>query len=212
MRTVSEQPLEDINSLRKVIAELQHTVEQQAADIEAKETKIQWLIEQFRLAQHQRFARSSESHPDQGDLFNEVELLEDETDANKEQNTETITYERNKPKRKPLPKDLPRETLIHDLEEADKICDCCGGKLHCIGEDNSEKLAFIPAKVKVIEPIRPKYSCRQCEKENTQVVVKVAPVPPSPIPKSMATPLPFIPDHYGQISICLATLPTGKSV
>jgi len=42
--------------------------------------------------------------------------------------------------------------------------------------------------VKVIEHIRPKYGCRQCEKEQTQVGIKIAPVPPSPIPKSIATP------------------------
>lgn len=67
------------------------------------------------------------------------------------------------------------------------MCDCCGGELHCMGEDSSEKLELIPAQVKVIEHIRPKYSCRHCEQENTQVVIKVAPVPPSPIPKSIAT-------------------------
>jgi len=126
--------------------------------------KSSGLIEQFRLAQHQRFGKSSESHPDQL----EDEVAEDTT-------AETITYDRRKPKRKPLPKDLPRETIIHDLEDADKVCDCCGGELHCMGEDSSEKLEFIPAQVKVIEHIRPKYSCRHCEQENTQVVIKVAP-------------------------------------
>ncbi|MEE9302420.1 MAG: IS66 family transposase [Thiotrichaceae bacterium] len=188
MKTASEQSLQDISQLKKMNAELQLMVEKQAADIQAKDTKIQWLIEQFRLAQHQRFGSSSESHPDQGDLFNEVELLEDEAVANDDQTTETVTYERSKPKRKPLPKDLPREIILHDIEEADKVCDCCGGDLHCIGEDTSEKLAFIPAQVKVIEHIRPKYSCRQCEKETIRVVIKVAPVPASPIPKSIATP------------------------
>jgi len=190
MKTVSNQPPETTHSLKKMIVELQRTIETQAADIQAKATKIQWLIEQFRLAQHQRFGRSSEAHPEQGDLFNEVEQLDDEpvTDDDDNQPTETLTYQRRKPTRKPLPKDLPREILIHDIAETDKICDCCGGDLHCIGEDTSEKLEFIPAQVKVIEHIRPKYGCRRCEKENTHVVIKIAPVPPSPLPKSIATP------------------------
>ncbi len=57
-----------------------------------------------------------------------------------------------------------------------------------MGESRSEKLEFIPAKVKVIEHVRLKYSCRTCEKENVSTKVKMAPVPPSPIPKGIATP------------------------
>lgn len=186
MKSAPEQAPEGIDSLRKTIAELRAKIDQQAADIQSKENRIQWLIEQFRLAQHRQFGRSSEAHPDQGDLFNEAEQLADETVADEE--PATVSYQRRQPKRQPLPQDLPRETLIHDINDEDKVCDCCGGELHCIGEDKSEKLEFIPAQVRVIEHIRPKYSCRRCEKEQTQVMIKAAPVPPSPIPKSIATP------------------------
>jgi transposase len=64
-----------------------------------------------------------------------------------------------------LPADLPREVIVHDIPDEVKILDCCAGTLHCIGEDKSEKLQFIPAQVKVIEHVRPKYACRTCEKE-----------------------------------------------
>ncbi len=57
-----------------------------------------------------------------------------------------------------------------------------------IGEDKSEKLEFIPAKVKVIEHVRPKYGCRTCEKEGISNHIKQAPVPHSVIPKGYATP------------------------
>ena len=100
---------------------------------------------------------------------------------------ETISYTGKKPKRKPLPKDLPRETIVHDIADADKHYDCCGHELHCMGEDKSEQLEFIPASIKVIEHIRPKYSCRHCEQQSTKVDIKIAPVPPTPIPKSIAT-------------------------
>jgi transposase len=40
----------------------------------------------------------------------------------------------------------------------------------------------------VIEHIRPKYSCWHCEQQDTEVKIKIAPVPPSLIPKSIATP------------------------
>ena len=57
-----------------------------------------------------------------------------------------------------------------------------------MGEKKSEKLVFIPAQIKVIETVRPQYGCRHCEKMATKVQIKIAPVPSSPIPKSIATP------------------------
>ena len=56
-----------------------------------------------------------------------------------------------------------------------------------MGEDKSEQLEFIPAQIKVIEHVRPKYSCRHCEQQGTEVKIKIAPVPVSAIPKSIAT-------------------------
>ncbi len=49
---------------------------------------------------------------------------------------ETIEYTRNKPKRKPLPKDLPREVVVFVIADEDKVCTCCNGKLHKVGEEN----------------------------------------------------------------------------
>jgi len=36
---------------------------------------------------------------------------------------------RNKPKRKKLPEDLPREILEYDINDSEKVCDCCGEQL-----------------------------------------------------------------------------------
>ncbi len=57
-----------------------------------------------------------------------------------------------------------------------------------MGEEKNEQLEFIPAQIKVIEQIRPKYGCRHCEKQTLKVNIKIAPVPASPIPKSITTP------------------------
>tara|TARA_R110001592_G_C13092588_1_gene743527 strand:- start:34 stop:1557 length:1524 start_codon:yes stop_codon:yes gene_type:complete len=150
--------------------------------------KYAFLEEQFRLAQHKQFGKSSEAFSGQGELFNEVEVLADEVEtAPTEPEKELISYERKKPVRKPLPKDLPREVVIHDIAEEDKSCADCGHELHKMGEDKSEQLEFIPAQIKVIEHVRPKYSCRHCEQHATKVTIKQAPVPASPIPKSFAT-------------------------
>jgi transposase len=163
----------DVETLQKMVLELQH--------------ENQYLLEQFKIAQQKQFGKSSEKDSGQFELFNEAEQLIDEEVA-KNEDKEIINYTRNKPKRKPLPKDLPREIMIVDLSDEEKSCDCCGNDLHQMGEKKSEKLEFIPAQIKVIETIRPQYSCRHCEKTATKVQVKIAPVPLSPIPKSIATP------------------------
>jgi transposase len=58
-----------------------------------------------------------------------------------------------------LPAHLPREEVI--VEPEAKIC-ACGGALHVIGEDVSERLDKVPAKLRVIVTRRPKYACRSC--------------------------------------------------
>ena len=185
--------------LHNRVLELQQKLRLKEANLKQKETRItqleqdyRYLLEQFRLAQQHRFGKSSEASPSQLGLFNESESTQEETEAQEkqqksDQGTETISYERNKPKRQPLPQHLPREIIIHDIDDADKVCDCCGTGLHAMGEDKSEKLEFVPAQVKVIEHIRLKYSCRHCEQNNTEVNIKTAPLPHSPIPKGMAT-------------------------
>ena len=56
-----------------------------------------------------------------------------------------------------------------------------------MGEYRVEKLEFVPAKVLVKVYVYPKYSCRHCEKNDTQVKIKRAPLAPSPIAKSFAS-------------------------
>jgi len=59
-----------------------------------------------------------------------------------------------------LPKHLPRCEQV--LEPDATACPCCDGRLHKIGEDVSEVLDVIPAILRVLRTIRPKYACRGC--------------------------------------------------
>ena len=96
-------------------------------------------------------------------------------------------HTRRRPKRKPLPEDLPRVEVIHDLNEEEKIC-ACGAELSRIGEEVCEKLDIIPAKIQVIRHIRYKYACKNCEGvESEGPTVKIAPPPVELIPKGLAT-------------------------
>lgn len=151
------------------------------------QSKYELILEQWRLAQQKQFGKSSEVSPGQGELFDETTAdLDDNLDTGSD--TQTVSYTRTKPKRKPLPKDLPRETVVLDIDESDKVCECCQGELHQLGEDRSEKLEFIPAQLKVIETVRPKYACRECEKTGINNPIQQAAMPPSIIPKGIATP------------------------
>ncbi|HEY2538334.1 MAG TPA: IS66 family transposase [Stellaceae bacterium] len=59
-----------------------------------------------------------------------------------------------------LPKHLPRCEQV--LEPDTTACPCCQGRLHKIGEDVSEVLDIVPAILRVLRTIRPKYACRSC--------------------------------------------------
>jgi transposase len=85
-----------------------------------------------------------------------------------------------RPRRKPLPEDLPREVITH--MPASVCCPDCGGRLRQFGEDVSEQLERIPATYKVIRHVRPKFACAGCDR------VVEAPAPARPIEKGLAGP------------------------
>ncbi|WP_300043477.1 IS66 family transposase, partial [uncultured Paracoccus sp.] len=65
-----------------------------------------------------------------------------------------------------LPAALPR---IEEIIEPDSlICPCGCGVMHKIGEDRSERLDIVPAQLRVIVTVRPKYACRTCTDGVTQ--------------------------------------------
>ncbi|MBL0378193.1 MAG: IS66 family transposase zinc-finger binding domain-containing protein [Desulfofustis sp. PB-SRB1] len=102
---------------------------------------------------------------------------------------EVPAHTRTKRGRKPLPEELPRVELVHDIDEADKQCGC-GAPLSKIGEDVCEKLDIIPAVIRVIRHVRPKYGCRQCEGiETKNATVTIAPAPKQIIPKVLPPPV-----------------------
>jgi transposase len=63
--------------------------------------------------------------------------------------------------RKSLPAHLPRIEVV--VEPPDTACPCCGGGMHVIGEERSERLDIIPAQYRALVTRRPKYACRACE-------------------------------------------------
>lgn len=147
-------------------------------------SRVQALEEYLRLEKRRTFAARSEKSTVQYELFNEAELTDVAETILAEQDAERsgTPSPRRIPGRKPLPVDLPRVRIEHDLLDDDKQCPC-GCALTVIGEESSEQLDIVPAQIRVLVNVRKKYACRRCES-----TVKTAPLPAQPIPKSNASP------------------------
>jgi transposase len=93
----------------------------------------------------------------------EADASEDELAAEMAARSSTVrAFERRRPSRKPFPEHLPRERVVI---AAPVSCPCCGSaKLAKLGEDITETLEVIPRQWKVIQTVREKFSCRECEK------------------------------------------------
>ena len=76
--------------------------------------------------------------------------------------TTVVAFTRKRPSRQPFPEHLPRERVI---VPGSPKCECCGGeRLRKLGETITETLEVIPRQWKVIQHVREKMTCRDCEK------------------------------------------------
>ena len=158
-------------------------------ELEIFKYKYLELKERYDLLLYKRFARSAEQL--QADKQQPLFAEEPEPTSPEEEETEKQeikSYTRKKPGRKPIDLSIPRVEEIIDIPEAEKTC-ACGAQMVKIGEETSEKLEIIPQSLFVKKTIRPKYACRCCEgtSDEDKPAVKIAPVPPAIIPRSIAS-------------------------
>lgn len=137
------------------------------------------LKQQFLPLRRAHFGASSEQLSGQAELFGEPISLE-----LRPVQTEIVIYERPRRGRPALPKDLPRVRLEYDLTAEERAA---FASLERIGEETSETLDYIPAKLQVIEHVRAKYAATWKGEEKRTTVV-TAQMPPAPLPKSNASP------------------------
>lgn len=160
------------------------------AQVQEQQERIAQLEEWVRLLRHHRFGRKSEkASEDQLGLFNEAEHdappLEPESGEPACEALEPTQHAARDRRlgRRPLPAWMERVEILHDLPEAQKICPVDGAALVEFGRETSEQLELIPAQVRVLRHVRPKYGCPKCKEG-----VRIAPVPAQPIPRSLASP------------------------
>jgi transposase len=170
-----------------------------ALDAETRVKDLDAEIEHLKLTiaklQHERFGPSSE----RARLLDQLELQLGELVEKVAQNAATEAsaasqpgcrdgrgdtpsasrQPRQKPARRPLPENLPRERRV---EPSPLACPCCGGRLRKLGEDITETLEREPARWKVIQHVREKMTCRACE------AITQPPAPSHPIARGRAGP------------------------
>ncbi|CDK97539.1 putative transposase IS66 family [Magnetospirillum gryphiswaldense MSR-1 v2] len=176
-----ETPTDDIDALRAELAVARARAAEDQALIAHQKLQIEKLKRELYGPRAERSARLI----DQMELaFEELAAAatEDEITAEKAaaRTTNVAAFTRNRPARKPFPEHLPRERVV---EPAPSACSCCGGdRLRKIGEDVTETLEVIPRQWKVIQRVREKFSCRDCEK------ISQAPAPFHVTPRGWAGP------------------------
>jgi transposase len=139
------------------------------ADLSSTEALISHLKLEIEKLRRQLYGSRSEH---KARLLEQMELkleeleaaaTEDELAAEKAAaRTQTVqSFRRKRPSRKPFPDHLPRERVVIPAPES---CPCCGSsRLSKLGEDTTETLEVIPRQWKVIQTVREKFSCRDCE-------------------------------------------------
>src|ERR1700688_990374 len=186
---------EDVTALRAELASERAKALDIAAELAvalAKASEDSALIAQQKLQiaklQRQIYGQRSERSSrliDQLTLtFEELEsgATEDELAAEKAvaRTTTVRGFTRTRPERNTFPDHLPRERVVIDPPTA---CECCGGsRLRKLGEDVTRTLESVPRQWKVIETVREKFSCRDCEK------ISQAPAPFHAVARGWAGP------------------------
>jgi transposase len=153
------------------IAALRHALATARAQLGTAAVEIEHLRAQVAALRRQRYGQSSERMDAEiAQLELRLEDLEENEAEHQAARPDTglpspappaaPSRTRAKAVRWPLPDHLPRETVVH---EPTTLCNCCDpARLARLGEDVTEVLEKIPAWLKVIRHVRPRYACRVC--------------------------------------------------
>jgi transposase len=151
------------------------------AALAARDLLIETLRVQIARMRRMKFGASSEKL-DHGIAQLELALEELEAEAGTVAQSKPVTAKPERPAPvRSFPAHLPREEIVHEPTQGSCSCPDCGGQLRRLSADSDEMLDVIPVHWRVIRHVRPKYSCRACEK------IVQAPAPVKAIAHGKAT-------------------------
>lgn len=153
---------DDVDSLKAALLEALARASDAAALIAHQQLQIAKLRRELYGPRSERSVRLLEQM-ELGLEELESSATEDEIAAEQAaaRTTNVVAFTRKRPARQPFPEHLPRERVV---VPAPTNCLCCGGaRLRKLGEDVTDTLEVIPRRWKVIQTVREKFSCRDCE-------------------------------------------------
>jgi transposase len=170
----------DVEALKGLILERSAKLEVAEALVISQKLELEKLRFEIACLKRTKYGRSSEQlDHDLSQMQLSIEDLEASLAAKPLEVRPAPKEPPQKPVRRPLPAQLPREEILH---ENPCSCPACGGELRHLGEDVSEILEYVPSRFKVIRHVRPKLSCGACQK-----IVQPA-APSRPIERGLAGP------------------------
>jgi transposase len=173
----------DVDTLHQLVSDLAAQVADDRSELAQAQAEIERLKLIIRRFQRAQFGRRSERIDGDQLALGLEDLDADIARLQARQPAAASAHEAGSPPashQHGLPDHLPREDVAIDIDE--RVCPCCGGLLHVIGETVSEMLDFVPARLRVLRIRRPKYGCRACG------TIHQAAAPERPIAKGMASP------------------------
>jgi transposase len=172
----------DVDALHRLVRELAAQVADDDTALAAARAEVDRLRLIIQRLQRTQFGRRSERLDGDQLALGLEDLDADVARAQASYRTVAVDHAEIEPaRRQALPDHLSREDITFDVDEG-RLCPCCGGALHMIGETVSEMLDFVPARLRVLRIRRPKYGCRACG------TIHQAAAPERPIARGMASP------------------------
>jgi transposase len=167
----AEEPLpNDVASCHQIIRTLRARVVELEAKVERLEAKLDALLKRSLSSRSERSKHARQAQRD----------------------TEDKPKKKPRPHgRSPLPADLPRREVIHDLTDEQKKCPCCGHERVCISTHSVEQLDCDPIPFFVRKTTRKTYVCQSCQPHEVpakQWSVTSGPATVGPITKGLCGP------------------------
>lgn len=150
----------EIKTLRAAIADRDGRLAAAEAELKSRDLLIEKLKHQLAGMRRHRIGATSEAL-DQLQLRLEEEEIAAAATTPASARAHEAEPAKEKPKREPLPDDLPRaETVLSPGE----TCGACGGSLRRLGDDFTEELEYVPGRFVVNRIVRPRMACSCCER------------------------------------------------